>query len=124
MTVTEFIARTFYRTVEALMQFHRVPTSWLEERVHTASTYSERDKTFGRLKPGDEIWWYSNQRVNVRPNTRANVSSTTRLQPRPKPQPATPPYERKLPPGSLVYRAGVALVRNGKVIRSQVSLMS
>ena len=107
------------------MLFQRVPTSWLEERVHTASAHGERHKTFGRLQPGDEIWRFSNDRAKVRPNTRPNVSSTARLQPRPNPPPAkSQPYERELLPGNLAYRAGEALVRNGKVIRSRVTLMS
>lgn len=125
MAVTEFIARTFYRTVDALMLFQRVPTSWLEKRVHTATDHGERDKTFGRLKPGDEIWRFSSHRAKVRLNTRPNVSSTARLQPRPNPPPAqSQPNERELLPGNLAYRSGEALVRNGKVIRSRVTLMS
>jgi hypothetical protein len=125
MAVTEFIAQTFYRMVEALMLFQRVPTSWLEERVHTATAHGERDKTFGRLKPGDEIWRFSSHRAKVRPNTRPNVSFTARLQPRPIPLPVkSRPYERKLLPDNLAYKSGEALVRNGKVIRSRVTLMS
>jgi hypothetical protein len=34
-----------------------VPREWLKERVHVAIE-SEHDDTFGRLKPGDEIWRY------------------------------------------------------------------
>lgn len=125
MAVTEFIARTFDRTVDALMLFQRVPTSWLEKRVHTASAHGERDETFGRLKPVDEIWRFSSHRAKVRPNTRPNVSSTARLQPRSTPPPTkSQPYERQLLPGNLAYRAGEALVRNGKVIRSRVTLVS
>jgi hypothetical protein len=96
---------------------HRVKMAWLDECVYVAATEDKRDPIFGKLKKGDEIWKCSNKRSDMPRNTRPNISSISRLYP-------TPNRSISVRPSLAIQCrpiSGIALVRNGNVIKSRVS---